>query len=106
MKKKSNYLARLEKNRISVFTEDLDHCFFFDKCRRKKDDYHEILYGSNRKNSMIYGFVLPLCREHHEMFHQNHKLTKIWSAKCQKYWEKNISNREDWLDVFHRNYLN
>jgi hypothetical protein len=104
LKKKSSLLAKLENNRISVFTEDLDYCYFFDKCHRKREDYHEILYGSNRKNSMIYGFVLPLCREHHQMFHDNHKLTREWSKKCQEYWEKNYSTFDDWMDIFHRNY--
>lgn len=100
MRKKSKVLAYLENHRTSVFTDDLEHCYF---CGRPKDDLHEILYGSNRNNSMRYGYVLPLCREHHQMFHNNHKLTEEWAKKCQKHFEK--EHEITWTNIFHRNYL-
>lgn len=99
MKKIRNNRAKLERNRFSVFTDDLEHCYF---CKRPKDDLHEILYGSNRLNSMRYGYVLPLCREHHNMFHSNQALTKEWAKKCQEHFEEN--HQVTWLDIFHKNY--
>lgn len=101
MKSKTKKLYDLEKNRISIFINDLRECYF---CRKPREDLHEILYGANRRNSMKYGFVLPLCREHHRMFHDNHKLTLDWCKKCQKRFEEDHT-REEWLSIFHRNYL-
>lgn len=105
MKYKTNKLRRLEVKRTSIFTDDLLHCYFYDDCMCNREDLHEILYGRNRNNSMKYGFVLPLCRKHHRMFHDNHKLTEQWSAKCQTYYEQNHS-RDEWISTFHRNYIN
>lgn len=101
MKNKTNKLKKLEQERVSIFIDDLKLCYF---CRKPREDLHEILYGRNRRNSMRYGFVLPLCREHHNMFHLNHQLTNIWSAKCQKYFEREHT-REEWIKIFYRNYL-
>ena len=101
MKQKTNKLAKLEKERYSVFTSNLDKCYF---CPKPRADLHEILYGRNRQNSMIYGYVLPLCRQHHSSFHHNHVLTKMWSAKCQEHFEQNHT-REEWLSIFHKNYI-
>lgn len=100
MKYKSYGLKKLEDKRYSVFTRNLDVCYF---CGKPRADLHEILYGKNRSNSMKFGYVLPLCREHHLSFHKNHVLTKIWCAKCQEKFEKNKS-REEWISIFHRNY--
>jgi len=101
MKYKSKALKQLEDNRYSVFTTNLQKCYF---CPKEKEDLHEILYGRNRRNSMKYGYVLPLCRSHHNSFHDNHVLTKRWCAKCQEHFEQTHS-REEWLAVFHMNYI-
>ena len=37
MRNKSNKLAKLERKRKSVFTEDLEHCYI---CGKKKNDLH------------------------------------------------------------------
>lgn len=69
IKKKSNKLAKLEKNRFSILTDDLDHCYIC-KTRKlrevEKEDLHEIFRGRNRQICMRYGFVAPLCRQCHE----------------------------------------
>ena len=101
MKYKRKKLINLERHRTSIFIDDLTECYF---CPNRREDIHEILYGSNRINSMKYGYTLPLCREHHEMFHNNHELTRRWSAKCQRYFEKEHT-REEWIAIFHRNYI-
>ena len=42
MKKKSKKLAKLEKNRYSIFTDDYTHCYY---CKKyAKTDIHEV-YG-------------------------------------------------------------
>lgn len=44
MRKKSKKLAKLEKNRYSILTDDLEHCFTCELERRirKKEDLHEV----------------------------------------------------------------
>ena len=105
MRYKSSKLAKLEKSRWSVFTDNEELCFICSLYGKesKAVNKHEILYGSNRRNSMLFGYVLPLCAKCHRAFHNNHVLTKLWSAKCQEYHEKRYGNK-DWLEHFHRNY--
>lgn len=102
MKNKSSELAKLERNRFSVFTDDLSTCYL---CGRKKDDLHEIYAGSNRQNSMRYGFVLPLCRECHYLNQNNPFFNEYWRKQGQEYFECEIGTREEFLRVFKRNYL-
>ena len=100
MKSRSGKRKRLEDNRWSVFTEDLEHCYF---CEKKASDVHEIIYGSNRWNSMRYGYVLPLCRTHHDMFHRNYRLTMEWQVRCQEHFMKKDTLAK-WVEIFHCNY--
>ena len=102
IRQKSTKLAKLEKNRFSVFTDDLDHCII---CKRKKDHLHEIFFGSNRQKSMQYGFVIPVCTTCHTEMHINKEWQEYWHVKGQEYWEKNISSRKEFIEVFGRNYL-
>ena len=105
MKKKSYGLAKLEKYRESIFTDDLKICYICNQrgIYRPASEKHEILYGSNRRNSMKYGYVLPLCRKCHDSFHKNRVLTEIWCKKCQTYHE-NKYGVKDWMDHFHKSY--
>ena len=102
LRKKSTNLAKLERKRYSVFTDDLDHCII---CGNKKDHLHEIFFGSNRQKSMQYGFVIPLCTEHHAEMHINKDWQEYWHVKGQEYWEKNISSRKEFIRVFGKSYL-
>lgn len=102
MKNKSNKLAKLERNRKSVFTNNMDKCYL---CSNKRTDIHEIFRGRNRKNSMIYGFVLPLCRECHSTKAETINFEEFWHRKAQIYFEEHLGTREDFIKVFRRNYL-
>lgn len=97
MKKKSNKLAKLERNRFSVFTDNLKKCYF---CPNSAIEKHEILAGSNRQNSMRYGYVLPVCRFHHDRIQYDLE----WKKKCQRHFEQ-THTREEWISIFHKNYL-
>lgn len=59
---KSQKLANLERNRYSILTNDMTRCYI---CRRPRTDLHEVFRGRNRKKSMKYGLVVPLCRDCH-----------------------------------------
>lgn len=102
IRQKSTKLARLEKNRFSVFTDDLEHCII---CGVTKNHLHEIFFGSNRQKSMQYNFVIPLCHECHAEMHKNKEWQEYWHVKGQEYWEKNIGTREEFIRVFGRSYL-
>ena len=47
MKYKTKKLANLEKNRFSIFTDNLNICMF---CGMKATDLNEIFRGRNRRN--------------------------------------------------------
>lgn len=103
--KRSSKITKLERNRTSIFTDDLEHCII---CGNKKDNLHEVIYGRNRLNSMKYGFVLPLCFEHHvgvRGIHSNRELDLFYKKKCQEYFEDNIGDRLDFIRIFGKSYL-
>ena len=100
--KKGAKLVKLERNRFSAFTDDLDHCII---CKRKKEHLHEIFFGSNRQKSMQYNFVIPLCHECHTEMHINKEWQEYWHVKGQEYWERFIGSREEFIEVFGKSYL-
>lgn len=102
---KNKKIINLENNRFSIFTKDLEHCIV---CDNKKDNLHEIIYGKNRLNSMKYGFVIPLCLNHHtgdRGIHFNNELNMYYRKKCQEYFENNIGDRLDFIRIFGKSYL-
>lgn len=99
---KSKKIAKLERNRYSVFTTDLKHCYL---CGKKKEELHEIYAGRNRLNSMKYGFVLPLCCTCHKQNQNNLQFNNLWHKEGQIYWELNIGTRNEFIAIFRRNYL-
>ncbi len=102
LRNKSAKLTKLERNRFSVFTDDLEHCIV---CEKKKEHLHEIFFGTNRQNSMRYGFVLPLCSSCHSEMHRNREWQDYWHKIGQKYWEKHIGTREKFIGMFGRCYI-
>lgn len=105
MHNKSNKLTKLERNRTSVFTDDLEHCYL---CGKPREHLHEIIYGKNRINSIKYNFVIPLCANHHtgkDGIHFNKDLDLYYKRLCQIYFEKNIGNRIEFIKIFGRSYL-
>lgn len=103
MRKKSNKLVRLERNRKSVFYDDLELCMNCGSTYQMT--IHEIFEGRNRINSMVYGFVLPLCLKCHRTLQENKEFNDKWKAKAQKYFEEYIGKREDFIKIFRRSYL-
>lgn len=102
MKKKSVKLAKFEKNRFSVFTDNMDKCYL---CSNKRDHLHEIFAGCNRQNSMRYGFVLPICEKCHNKYQNDAKFNLAWHIKSQKYFETNIGTRAEFIKAFRQSWL-
>jgi len=103
MKNKSSKLAKLERSRWSLFTEDLDTCIL---CGMSATDLNEIFRGRNRQNSMKYGGVIPVCRRCHVKITDNAELENKWKKKCQKAMMKFYNmTEEEFIEIFKRNYL-
>ena len=102
MKNKSNKLAKLERKRKSVFTNDLKHCYL---CGKNKEELHEIFAGRNRLNSIKYNLVLPLCHECHSLNQNNLFFNDYWHKQGQLYFEEHYGTRDKFISIFRRNYL-
>lgn len=102
MKYKTNKLRNLERNRFSVFYEDLSVCMNCNSTYQMT--IHEIFEGKNRRNSMIYGFTLPLCLKCHRILQDNKEFNDHWKVESQTYFENNIGTREEFIKIFRRNY--
>ena len=100
IKKRTNKQAQAEKNRKSIFTNDLYHCII---CVKKRDNLHEVFFGRNRQLSIKYGLVIPLCIECHQEIHKNKKLQDIWHKKGQDIFETYYPDL-DFLKIFRQNY--
>lgn len=68
--------AKLERERYSVFTNNLNLCIecLENKKEVAREDLHEIFNGKNRLKSMKYGLVVPFCRTCHE----NPRIVEKW----------------------------
>ena len=105
IKKKSSKLSKLEKTRYSVFTEDLNTCFYSNKDCFGSISKHELFSGRNRQRSMKYGYILPLCEYHHSTLQNNPIFNQYWHDRCRKYWLENYSTLEEFIEVFGKSYL-
>lgn len=101
IKKKSKKLAKLEKNRFSIITKDLEHCYL---CGSKKQDFHELIEGKNRQVSMKYGLVIPICRKCHEIVTNDKTLQDKLHKVTQKEFKKHYKS-ENFVQIFGKNYL-
>lgn len=100
MKKKSSKLAKLERNRFSILTNNLDYCII---CGKTKQDLNEIYPGRNRQNSMKYGLVMPMCRSCHTKYTNDRNMQLYWMKLGQEKFEEMYE--EDFISIFKRNYL-
>lgn len=100
MKKKSSKLAKLERNRFSILTNNLDYCII---CGKARQDLNEIYPGRNRQNSMKYGLVIPMCRSCHTKYTNDRNMQLYWMKLGQEKFEEMY--KEDFISIFKRNYL-
>lgn len=86
MKNKSKKLAKLERERYSILTDDLEHCYLCEAEYKyiKRDDLHEIFGGRNRRKSIEWGLVIPICRECHKKLTNDVKEYKKLQKEGQK----------------------
>lgn len=102
IKNKSNKLAKLERNRTSLFTDNKDKCMF---CGSNYQlTWHEIYSGRNRQNSMKYKLCLRMCKRCHEEKQNDKDFNDFWHKKGQAMFNKTYPNL-DFQKIFKRNYL-
>lgn len=98
MKKKSNKLAKLERQR----DKDLIKSGICENCGKysQRLDPHEVYGGSNRKRSIKYKFIKLLCRE----CHSNENIINQLRIDTQKEYEK-THTREEFIKLIGKSYI-
>lgn len=90
----------------SVFTDDMDHCYFTGTAPVER---HHIWGGANRKNSEKYGFVIPLRPDLHPNGAQAGKsaaeIDLQLKKMSQRYFEEHYGTREDFRRIFGKSVL-
>lgn len=100
LRQKSSKQTKIEKERFSLFTDDLSKCYF---CNNPKDDIHEIFGGRNRTNSMRFGLCLPICRSCHIKCQNDPLFNEIWHIRGQLKFEEVYPDLA-FLEIFKKNY--
>ena len=98
----------MKKKLWSVFTDDMEHCYFTGTpyCHR-----HHIFYGPYRNKSEEYGFVIPLASQLHEFEPEsvhgnpNQGLDLQLKQMAQQYFEEYYGTREEFIKIFGKNRL-
>lgn len=91
----------------SVFTDDMDHCYFTGTAPVER---HHIFGGSNKKNSEKYGFTVPLRPDLHPngVYADRSKAKEIdlhLKQMAQKYFEEHYGTREEFRKIFGKSIL-
>lgn len=97
----------MPKRTQSVLVDDMEHCIV---CGRPYPECHHVFMGvANRPIADKYGYVLPLCQEHHtgsaECPHRNRKIDLAYKCMAQRHFEANKGNRAMFIELFGRSYL-
>lgn len=78
-------------------------------CGNPNVQRHHIICGTaNRRISDRYGYIIPLCYEHHlggNGIHRNRGMALFWMELAQQHFERHIGTREDFRKEFGKSYL-
>lgn len=91
----------------SVFTDNMDVCFFTGSPMVER---HHIFGGANRKRSEQYGFVIPLrCDLHpngaYADVKQAPQIDQKLKSMAQTYYEEHYGTRHQFINEFGRSWL-
>ena len=98
----------MSKRLWSVFTNDMEHCYFTGTgyCHR-----HDVFYGAYRLKSEEYGFVIPIAsyldENEADSVHgnPNQGLDLKLKQMAQQYFEEHYGTREEFIRIFGKNRL-
>lgn len=96
--KRTNKQNKLEKQRDKNLIKK-GYCQYCGKYNDRLDT-HEVYGGSNRKRSILNGFVILLCRQ----CHQNEKIINQLKIDTQIKFEQNHS-REEFIKIIGKSYI-
>lgn len=100
----------MAKRLWSIFTDDMDHCYFTGSDRVER---HHVFYGmggDKKKPCELYGYVVPLRPDMHPngVHATGYARTVIdleLKKACQKDFETNHGTREEFIRIFGRSVL-
>lgn len=98
IKKKSNKLAKIEKDRDKGISKT-GYCEYCGKWSAYLDS-HEVYGGSNRLRSIKYSFVKRICRQCHQ---DENKILEM-RKEVQREFEE-THTRQDFIDIIGQSYL-
>lgn len=102
LKPKSNKLAKLERKRTSLFTDNKNKCMFCPSTYHLT--WHEIYRGRNRQNSMKYKLCLRMCDKCHDKYQEDVEFNNYWHKKGQLAFITNYPDLK-FENIFKVNYL-
>lgn len=89
-----------------VLVKDMEHCLV---CGSPHVHWHHVFFGTaNRKLSDKYGFIVPLCQEHHtgdSGAHFNRDFDLHLKKMAQRHFETHYGARKEFMKIFGRSYL-
>ena len=73
-------------------------------------EIHHVFFGTaNRRLSDRYGYVVPLCPEHHRTgefaVHRNRCADLMIKQMAQKHFEAHVGSREEFIKIFGRSWI-
>ena len=80
-------------------------------CGNPTIQHHHIFHGTSRRGfADKYGYIIPLCVDHHVGFngiHQakNRKYDLYWMRKAQEHYEQYYGSREDFIRECGKSFL-
>lgn len=90
----------------SVLVTDMSYCIV---CGNPNREIHHVFFGAKRPISDKFGYILPLCYEHHrtgrDSPHQNRFTDLKYKRMAQIHFEKVHGTRQDFIRVFGKSYL-
>ena len=105
LKKRTYKQSKKEKQRYSIIYKDLTKCCV-EGCLTPyyNVEKNEVYEGAKRSASIKHGFVCPLCKIHHDQFHNDREFALIYKKMFQRKFEETHS-REEFLRIIYCNYL-
>lgn len=90
----------------SVFTDDMEHCFYTGTAPVER---HHIFGGSRKKHCEKYGYVIPLAPRLHPngvyASEEGKALDDVLKKMAQAHFEEHHGTREEFIKIFNKSYL-
>lgn len=91
--------------KASVLVDDMEHCLV---CGRPHPHTHHIFFNAKKRFSDKYGYLIPLCFDHHEGDngpHRNRETDLVYKRMAQMHYEEHHGTREDFIREVGKSYI-